>query len=130
MAKTHGNVGHPERGEKLESEIQREICDWLATTPVLFWRSNNIPPPARPGSAFKFRALPKYVPRGLPDLIAIVDGHILCIEVKRPGMKLRPEQAEFGAKLVMAGASYHVVHSLEEVMRIPEIIRKSKFDKA
>ena len=62
----------------------------------------------------RYRALPKHTPRGLPDLMIVHNGKFTGIEVKRPGAKLRPEQGAFGIKLTLAGAEYHVVHSLEE----------------
>ena len=91
---------------KKESVIVREVCDYLKERGIFFWRSNNIP-------VFG-RSLPKYTPKGLPDIFAIIRGHCIGIEVKRPtgedgdrerngrkvrGGKLSPFQAEFGTKL-------------------------------
>ena len=104
------------RGTKLEKDIQRELCDYLREQGYLFWRSNNVPVfSASNDGVRRFRALPKDTPRGLPDIIVVRDGQFTGIEVKRMGSKLRPEQAEFGAKLVMEGARYLVIHSLEEL---------------
>lgn len=111
--KDHPNIGHAERGTVLESDIQRDICKMLEKRGVLFWRSNNIPAPGRNGK-HSFRKLPKYVPRGLPDLIVVIAGRMICLEVKRPGMPLNPEQVKFGGKLLVAGASYAVVRSVKD----------------
>ena len=103
-----------------ETEIQRTICDWLALRKVFFWRSNNVPVFGMSGSGVKrFRSLPKYTPRGMPDIMCVIKGKFVGLEVKRPNAKLRPEQAQFGLKLIDHGGNYHTVHSLDEVQRLP-----------
>src|SRR5712692_2438835 len=79
----------------MESEVQRAICDYLALRKVFFFRCNNKPifDPTRK----VFRALPKYTPKGIGDILAVKDGKAIFIEVKRdkaawlftrrPGMK-------------------------------------------
>ena len=101
----------------LEKDIQRAICDYLALKNYFFWRSNNIPVFGKNNAGFKtFRSLPKYTPRGIPDIIIIRKGEFIAVEVKRPKAKLRPEQAEFASKIVVHGGTYWVVHSLEEII--------------
>jgi len=109
---------------KSETEIIREICDYLRSAGILFWRSNNFPVPGR--------AMPKDTPRGLPDINIVHRGRYVAFEVKRPGSDLdreangrrvrrgmlSPYQAEWGARLVKAGGNYHCVRSLEEAMVI------------
>ncbi len=102
--------------EPLEKDIQRAICDYLAAKKHFFWRSNNIPVFGRSNDGVKrFRALPKYTPKGLPDIIVIKEGKIIGIEVKRPGLKLRPDQAIFGFNLSEAGGVYMIAHSVADV---------------
>ncbi len=111
-----------------ETEVLRDICDYLHGRGYFFWRSNNIP-------VFG-RALPKYSPRGLPDICIVRGGLFIGLEVKRegssserekngrkirPGM-LTPDQAEFGARLVMNGAQYRCVRSVDEVVKFLEIL--------
>lgn len=104
---------------KLEKEIQGEISDWLRKRGIMFWRSNNIPVFGVNNAGKRtFRSLPKDTPRGLPDLMIIRAGKFIGIEVKRPGAKLRPEQGNFGIRLVDAGAEYHCVHSLDEFLNV------------
>jgi hypothetical protein len=121
--KVTASVGNPSR--QLEKDIQRGICDWLALKGFFFWRSNNTPVFSASGrnndGAMRFRALPKYTPRGLPDIIVVHRGKFIALEVKRPGAKLRAEQAEFGCKVVVAGGEYHKVCSLEDVRTIPSL---------
>lgn len=100
----------------LEKEIQRKICDYLAKEGKFFWRSNNIPVFATNNGGQKtFRSLPKHTPRGLPDIIMVYRSKFIAFEVKRPGAKLRPEQAEFGIKCEDNGGYYFAVHSVDEV---------------
>lgn len=99
-----------------ESEIQREICDWLNRAGFFFWRANNIPVFGRSNDGQKrFRALPKYTPKGIPDILILSNGVLIGLEVKRGGVKkVRPEQEIFGEKMECHGGRYHVVHSLTE----------------
>jgi hypothetical protein len=60
--------------------------------------------------------LPKFTPRGLPDITIIHKGKFIAVEVKREGAKLRTEQAEFGVNVVKNGGEYYVVHSLHEML--------------
>jgi hypothetical protein len=112
-----------------ESQLVREICDWLHENDYFFWRENNVPTPVGVYGMSRMRALPKYTPRGIADIIVVLSGRIYAIEVKRGGSedererngrkvragKISPEQAEWGAKLVMHGGRYACVRSLQEV---------------
>lgn len=111
-----------------ESTLVREICDWLDKEQFFFWRENNVPTPVGAYGISKMRALPKYTPRGIADIIVVRGGVIHAIEVKRAssnevrekngralrGGKLTPYQAEWGTDLVLHGGKYACVHSLEE----------------
>ena len=106
---------------KKETEVVRECCEWLQKQGVLFWRSNNL--------AVFGRSLPKFTPKGLPDINVIINGQYAGIEVKREGSEterensgrrvraglLSPFQAEWGAKLTMHNAKYEIVRSVEEL---------------
>lgn len=109
-----------EKLPKLEKDIQREICDWLFINHFFFWRSNNIPVFGRSNDGVKrFRALPKYTPKGLPDIMCIVNGKFIGIEVKR-FTKLSPDQVAFSYKVFAHGGNYYVVHSLDEFLLLTD----------
>jgi len=100
----------------LESDILREVCEYLSDEGYFFWRSNNIPVFGRNNAGkMTFRSLPKYTPKGLPDLIIVLKGYFIAVEVKRAGAKLRPEQEEFKKTCNANGGIYFVVHSQEEM---------------
>ncbi len=121
-----------------ESAIVTSICEWMVYNRYFFWRQNNIP--------VYGRSLPKYTPKGLPDLFCLYDGLLIGIEVKRPASDLReangrttrggqltPYQQEFGNKLIIHGAKYIVVRSLDELdtefetIRQNHVFKKGKF---
>lgn len=102
----------------LESEVQRDICEALDKGGFFFWRSNNMPSLGRFGvdGKARFRAMPKYAAKGVADILCIHNGKFYALEVKRPGAKLRPEQGEWGARVVLNGGIYAKVCSVQEAL--------------
>lgn len=102
----------------LESEILRNICEALDLAGYFFWRSNNLPSIQRFGTdgGMRMRSMPKYSAKGIADIIVVDNGKFIALEVKRPGAKLRPEQAEWGLKVIKAGGNYIKVTSVEEAI--------------
>lgn len=108
---------------KTETQIQREICEYLSAKKYFFWRTNNIP--------VMGRALPKFTPRGLPDIMMVHSGKLITFEVKRQGSEierepngravrtgmLTPQQADWGIALEDNGGKYFCVRSLDETIR-------------
>lgn len=99
----------------LEKDIQREICEWLHASSYFFWRQNTIP-------VFEnghFRALPKYTPRGLPDIMIISQGRMIGLEVKVPDYwKYTDDQKAIRDKFLANGAVYALVTSLSEAQNV------------
>lgn len=107
-----------------EKEIQRDICEWLHIKHYFFWRQNNIPVFGRNnGGQQTFRSMPKFTPKGIPDIIVINHGDFIGIEVKRPGAKLRPDQLQFSRNITIHGGYYHVATSLDDVIKIMSMYR-------
>lgn len=104
------------KSEPLEKDIQRTICEWLTLKQLFFWRSNNIPVfGMNNGGQRTFRSLGKWTPRGIPDIILLIHGQFVGIEVKRPGRKLSPDQEIFKERCEKNGAVYLIVTSLEDL---------------
>lgn len=99
-----------------ESDIQRAICDYLALRHHFFWRNNNTPVFDQKFGGF--RALPKYTPKGLPDIEVIKDSCWVGLEVKSDKGKQTPEQKEFERRCKEAGVEYYVVRSVDEVQKL------------
>lgn len=95
----------------LESEIQRRVCEILEKKGLFFWRSNNVPV----FTGDRFRSLPKFTPKGIPDILLLTHGDFVGIEVKRPDMPLRAEQAAFGERIIENGGLYWVIRSTDEL---------------
>ena len=107
------------RGKVLESAILRDICDNLAYKGLFFWRSNNIPVFGRSGDGIRrFRALPKYTPKGLPDIICLKNRHFIGLEVKREGMKQSKEQVAMQYNIEDNGGYYYVIYSVKDIDKI------------
>lgn len=82
----------------LERVIQADILRYLKSRGYFVWRQNQGGIPTGKGGFRKFNGM-----KGLPDLCGLLGPagpggfytQALFIEVKRPGEKLRPEQASF-----------------------------------
>jgi hypothetical protein len=108
-----------------ESDISATICHYLQMKKLFFYRNNNIPPVFNDRFGNKqFRRLPKFTPRGLPDIIVVKDGKYIGLEVKKPqcGNSAKTyqskEQKEFEQELKAAGGEYYVVRSIDDVQKI------------
>ena len=93
-----------------ESEIQRQILDWLTWQPDCFaFRTNNIGIPLKGGG---FRPSPV---RGLPDIIIILMGWVIFVEVKTAKGIQSEAQKGFQTYIENAGGNYILVRSLEDL---------------
>jgi hypothetical protein len=103
-----------------EGAIQRAVCDYLALrakqTGYLFWRQNTAP--TFDVKTNRFRSMPKYSMRGVPDIILIDGGHFIGLEVKAPKGVLSNDQRIFQRLLEAAGGSYHVVRSVDDLVAL------------
>jgi hypothetical protein len=103
-----------------ETDVLRDVCTYLHQRNYFFTRLNNIPAPGR--------ALPKWTLKGLPDVLVLWSGIMICIEVKRPsllerepngrttrGGKLSIYQAEFATRVAINDGEYFCVHSVDEL---------------
>jgi hypothetical protein len=100
-----------------ESDIQRQICDYLSLQGYFFWRSNNIPV----FDKGRFRAMPKYSLKGQPDIFILRNGILTGVEVKRDyhvnkKQQSQLDQEECGLKIKSNGGNYFVVHSLDDFL--------------
>ena len=75
----------------------------------------------------QFRAMPKYAPKGLPDIICLIKGHFIGIEVKgtqlyKSWVRISPDQKDFKEKTEKNEGIYLLVDSLEKVKPIIECL--------
>lgn len=96
----------------LESQVQREIELAIGAMPGVLCLRNNV------GRMQDVRG--RWVAYGLgdgsPDLVCIVDGRCVGLEVKRPGVRAEPHQARCHDRWRAFGAFVAVVTSAEEAL--------------
>jgi hypothetical protein len=104
------------RTEQKESEVQSAICECLAARGAFFIRLNNIPAffIDRRGQK-QFRPLRKPARRGMADILVVKLGLTLLIEAKSEAGRLFPDQHDFARAVVLAGATYFVARSIDDV---------------
>ena len=109
-----------QRQEK-ETDTQRAICDYLKLKGYrCFWRQNNTAISyVDAHGARRFRAMPAYARRGLPDIMLVhpITGRLYGVEVKTSIGKQSEEQRAFQADLEGANGIYILARSIEDVRR-------------
>lgn len=102
--------------EPTETEIQASILQYLQIKHILAWRCQAVPVPIRRGREIVGLRAANRETIGIPDILCVIHGKLLGIEVKKPGQKLRPEQIVWRDKLKMAGADSIVAYSVSDVI--------------
>jgi hypothetical protein len=100
-----------------EIGIQRNILDNLVWRGIFCWRSQATPVPIRRGRAIV--GLRKIDPHlvGMPDVMALIHGTFVAIEVKSKTGRQRPEQKEWEARVKKNRGIYILARSWEDVAR-------------
>jgi hypothetical protein len=93
-----------------ESAIQAQILQYLTLKGVFHYRNNSGGFKDANNHFYRFGAL------GSPDIIAVVNGQFVGIEVKAPGGKQSDHQISFQKRLEAAGGKYVLAHSLDDVI--------------
>ena len=100
---------------KKESDIQLQIMRYLRSQKLLFWRFSPDTYVQSIGRYIKH----EYVPSGLPDIMILVEGKMIGLEVKKPkGGRTSPDQLLMKKRFELLGHEYHVVRSLEDVQKV------------
>lgn len=91
-----------------EGIVQEDILEWLASRGIFHWRNNT--------GAFRARGrVIKFGYKGSPDIIAIVEGFFLGIEVKVEGQKQNEDQKIFELNVLKSGGFYIVATNTDTV---------------
>lgn len=106
-----------------ETQIQSIIIRLLSILEnqgkLWFSRLNNIPPVNKGlNGVMQFRKLPEGNKKGIPDIITVINGKFICLEVKTPKGRQSKEQKELEINVKNNGGFYYVVRSLEDVKEI------------
>src|SRR5882762_7269684 len=93
-----------------ESDTQRAILDYLALKRIFHYRNNSGAFKDAQNHFYRFGAL------GSPDIICVILGIFVGIEVKAPKGKQSEHQVEFQRQLELAGGKYILAYSLDDVI--------------
>jgi hypothetical protein len=93
-----------------ESDVQRAILDYLALKRIFHYRNNSGGFKDANNHFYRFGAL------GSPDIVCVINGQYVGIEVKAPGGKQSAHQKEFQEALESAGGKYILTQSLDELI--------------
>lgn len=98
---------------KEENAIQNAIMEYLTIKNIFHWRNNTTPiyDPTRKC----FRKMNSM--KGVPDIICIIKGQFVGIEVKKPDGKQSPDQKIFEKECNKNGGKYILARSVEDVMK-------------
>jgi hypothetical protein len=94
-----------------ESDVQRQILDWLALKRIFHHRNNSGAFVDSQKHFYRFGAL------GSPDIICVIKGQYVGIEVKAPKGKQSEHQKAFQQALEAAGGRYLLAYSPDDVIR-------------
>ena len=97
------------------SKLQTATVKKLAEAGIFCWRQNNQPTydPKLNNGYGGYRAHAGM--KGVPDIIAVVEGIFVGIEIKAGKDKISPDQILFKRMLERNGGKYFVIRSLPEV---------------
>lgn len=97
-----------------ETEIQKQVCEYLANKNHFFWRNNNTP--IYDIRKKVFRAMPKYTMRGIADILVITDGgFVVFLEIKTTKGRLSADQRAFRSKCEEVGAEYYIINNKDQL---------------
>jgi hypothetical protein len=93
-----------------EGETQKAILEWLAWKHVFHYRNNSGAFVDSNKHFYRFGAV------GSPDIVCVVNGQYVGIEVKAPRGRQSENQKEFQRQLEAAGGRYLLVYSLDDLV--------------
>lgn len=94
-----------------EHQIQALILDWLKLKGIFHYRQNS-------GGMKKGKHFLKFGAKGAPDIVCVVKGQYVGIEVKGPKGSMTLGQVFFGHQLTCAGGLYLIASTLEDVTKV------------
>lgn len=98
-----------------ESQIQRSVLDYLAKRQILHYRQNSGAFVDKNLHYYKFSSM-----NGLPDIVAIIEGYYVALEIKDAKGKLNDNQVVFRKNLLDSGGIYFTIRSLAEAIEAIE----------
>lgn len=97
-----------------EKDIELAICHYLRAKGIFFWKNPTAGFFDRKLKMFRKQTSP-YAINGAPDLIAIMNGRFIGIEIKSPKGVQSEAQKDFERRCVKANGKYFLVRSLDDL---------------
>lgn len=107
--------GRDRKGNPLETPIQAGILDNLIHRSILAWRNQKGIIPIRRGRAIVGQRKSDPRTNGMPDIICIIRGRFIGIEVKSAEGKQDANQKRWQGDIVRAGGIYILAKRWEDV---------------
>lgn len=104
--------------KETESGIQGAILDYLTRTHVFHYRNNT-------GAVKTENRFIRYGAKGSPDIVCVIQGRYVGLEVKTPDGRQSDSQREFGTNLIAAGGFYLLVHSVQDVIEAVDAVNQA-----
>lgn len=105
-----------------ETDLQRQVLDYLAWKRIFAYRNNS---GAFAGEYKGRKRFIRFSAVGSLDIICVVDGLYVGLELKAPRGKQSDRQQAFQHQLEEAGGVFVLAHSLEDVIRALEDIHRT-----
>ncbi|HEY2471042.1 MAG TPA: VRR-NUC domain-containing protein [Terracidiphilus sp.] len=96
--------------QEKESEVQRAILDYLELKGIFHYRNNSGAFKREDGHLYRFGAL------GSPDIVCVIKGQYVGIEVKGTDGKQSDHQKKFQRQLEAMGGKYILAYSINAVI--------------
>jgi hypothetical protein len=97
--------------ELTEHAIQQQILDWLTLKRIFHYRQNS-------GGLKKGNHFVKFGAPGAPDIVVVIKGIYIGLEVKAYRGEQSRQQKDFQTALNAAGGCYFIVRSLEDAQEV------------
>lgn len=100
-----------------EKDLQRQVLDYLSLRHIFNYRNNSGAMVSEYKGKKRFM---RFGATGSPDIVMVMDGIYIGVEVKGTNGKQSDGQKVFQEELEKAGGMYLLVHSMEEFLdKIP-----------
>jgi hypothetical protein len=94
-----------------QQQIVQQILSYLASKGIFHYRQKSGAVSSSQGGFHRFGTV------GSPDIVCVIKGRYLGIEVKTPVGKQTEHEKEFQNKLEQAGGMYILAYSLDDVIK-------------
>ena len=93
-----------------ESQVLKQCLDFLAMRNIFFYRQNTGAFKNSQGNFYRFGT------HGAPDLVVVVAGQYIGLEIKAKGRKQSEDQKAFERSLKKAGGEYLVIYDVADLI--------------